>query len=652
MESELANNPVVIFLTIMTVILVTPLLSERLRLPGIVGLIIGGMLIGPYGLKLLATDSVVESLAAIGLIYLMFSAGIEVDINQFRRVRNKGAVFGLLTFFMPLVMGTAYGLLTGMTWAGAILLGSALSSHTLIALPVAARLGIITNEAVSVTVGATVFTDISAFLILAIVAGKGGNGSSGGDILLLIGLIAGVAAVVLLGLPRLGKWFFRRFGSQTVDFQFVLVELFIAALLAEAIGMHAVVGAFLAGLAINSTLPHHSPVAARVLFIGQSFFIPVFLVYSGMITDPLAFIGGADVLLAGIIITVIAYLAKWIAAWGTARLLGYSRDELLVSWGLSQAQAAVTLPTVIIGVEIGLFPPHIFNAVMLMILFTSITSPLLVQRYGARLRRTSPADSPAEYQPLLERVLVPIANPETQESLITLGSLLAQAGSGVLLPLKVGREVEGQAAEARHHLFDADILNDPDIACKPVYRIDTLVSKGILRAAVEQDATLIVLGWRGKPTLSQSILGTVLDEVVWKSTVPVLVARLNTASINALQRLVLIVPPNSLDPAMRAPLEIVAAVTEALNLPLLVLASSEHEPALGSAIERMNLEHHYQVVPLNGGGVQDVLVYIRPNDLLMVTTSGSRLRFRSSLGSFPESLAAATPESLVVLHYS
>ncbi|MBI5671513.1 MAG: cation:proton antiporter [Chloroflexi bacterium] len=647
MHAEAGNNPVVLFLTIMAVILITPLLSERLRLPGIVGMIIGGMLVGPHGLRLLQTDAVVDALATIGLIYLMFSAGLEVNIHQFARVRNKGVVFGLLTFLIPLVMGTAYGRLTGITWPGAILFGSALSSHTLIALPIAARLGIVTNEAVSVTVGATVFTDISAFLILAIVAGQADGNFSGGDVALLVALIVGVAAAVLLGLPRLGKWFFRRFSGQTIEFQFVLVELFIAALLAEAIGMHAVVGAFLAGLAINSTLPHHSPVTARVLFIGQSFFIPVFLVYSGMITDPLAFIGGTDVLITGLVITAIAYVAKWLAAWLTARVLHYSFDEMMTAWGLSQAQAAVTLPTILIGVEIGLFPPMIFNAVMLMILFTSITSPLIVQRYGTRLKAPRP---PSEDRPLFDRVLVPIANPDTQEHLVTLASILARAGEGMLIPLKVMREVEGEAIEARQELLEAEIINDPEIVAKPVYRIDTLVSKGILRAAIEQDATLIVMGWRGKPNLSQSIFGTVLDEVVWKATVPVLVARLTTP-VNALQRLVLVVPPDSFNLAAAHPVLVtVAAISDALNLPLVVLTAPGYEAAFDAELKRLNLERPYDTAPLNGRRVPEVVRFTRPNDLLVVTTAGSRMRFRSSLGDFPEDLAAATTESLIVIH--
>jgi len=253
--AEPLTEPVAIFLTIMAVILITPLLSERVRLPGIVGLILGGILVGPHGLGLLTIGRVIELLSTVGLIYLMFSAGLEIDLRQFDLVRNKALFFGLLTFLIPQLSGIALGRGLGLSWASAVLLGSVYASHTLVAFPILSRLGIVRNEAVSVTIGATVFTDVVALLVLAIVAGMQDGDASVISVGGLIALMIGYAVLVLLGLPRAGKLFFRRFTSRAVEFQFVLVALFVAALLAERIGMHAIVGAFLAGLAINSALP-------------------------------------------------------------------------------------------------------------------------------------------------------------------------------------------------------------------------------------------------------------------------------------------------------------------------------------------------------------------------------------------------------------
>jgi Kef-type K+ transport system membrane component KefB len=337
-------------------------------------------------------------------------------------------------------MGMALGRYLGLSWLGAVLLGSAFSSHTLIAFPILTRLGIVRNEAVSVTVGATVFTDITAFLVLAMILGfQGGDFSAGFLIKLLIEL--GVLAVLVLwGFPRVGKLFFQRFHGRAIEFQFVLVVLFVIALLAEIIGVHAVVGAFLAGLAINATLPHQSAITSRVLFVGKSLFIPIFLVHSGMITNPGAFLTSNNTILIGLGVSFVAYASKFVAAWLAARIFKYSIAEMWVIWGLSQAQAAVTIPTLVIGLQNGLFNDILFNAAIMMILFTSLTSPLIVQRYG---RLIKPVEIRKERRDLFERVLVSIANPDTQEHLVSLSSLVSHNRNGVLIALNVAQELNG-----------------------------------------------------------------------------------------------------------------------------------------------------------------------------------------------------------------
>ncbi|HNO95228.1 MAG TPA: cation:proton antiporter, partial [Anaerolineales bacterium] len=280
MLEELFSKPVGFFLIVMAIILITPLISERLRLPGIIGIIIGGMLIGPHGFGLLEDNDRIQFLSTIGLVYLMFSAGLEVDINQFMKVRARALVFGIITFAFPQLMGMGLGYILGLNWLGMILLGSAFASHTLIAFPILTKLGVTRNEAVAVTTGATVLTDIGAFIVLAVVLGADKGGLSFGYFAQLFVLLAVFTALIIFGLPRFGKFVFQKLTGRAVEFQFVIVALFLAAFFAEVIGVHEVVGAFLAGLAVNSMLPRHSPVAGHVLFIGESFFIPVFLLYS------------------------------------------------------------------------------------------------------------------------------------------------------------------------------------------------------------------------------------------------------------------------------------------------------------------------------------------------------------------------------------
>lgn len=652
MTEALANEPVAVFLTIMAVILITPLLSERVRLPGIVGLILGGILVGPHGLGLLATGRTIELLSTVGLIYLMFSAGLEIDLQQFNRLRGKSLLFGLCTFGLPQLSGILIGRLMGLSWIGAVLLGSVYASHTLVAFPLLGRLGIVRNEAVSVTIGATVFTDVGALLILAIVAGAQGGGGSFSDVLQLVLMLIGYAVVVLVGLPRAGKLFFRRFSSRAIEFQFVLVALFVAALLAELIGMHAIVGAFLAGLAINSTLPSHSAVSGQVLFVGESFFIPIFLMYIGMITDPLAVISSGQTLLTGLAMTAAVYTTKLAGAWLAAHTLRYSRAEMFTMWGLSQAQAAATLATILIGVEIGLFPESVFNGAIMMILCTTITSPLLVQRFGSRLHVESPVQ---EEKQIFDRILVPIANPQTQEHLISLASLLARASQGALLPLHVAREVNRRVVGLEHQQWLLErvpqIVNDPEVSIQPVRRVDASISEGILHAAIEHAASLIVIGWRGKPTLRESALGTVLDKVVWRATIPVLVGRI-TMPINAMRRVVWVAPPNSLMAGLAdKTLETVATLAQVINVPLLILSAGRYAADLRDTLEGAESQSSHEVVLLGKDVIRDVTRQVDAQDLVIMTTTGTRRRFRSGLGDLPERVATAVAGSMVVIHY-
>jgi Kef-type K+ transport system membrane component KefB len=646
-EQGLLHEPLPIFLTILAVILLAPLITERLRLPSVVGLIVGGIIVGPYGINLLGEGRIVELFATIGLIYLMFNAGLEVDLGQFNRVRNKSIIFGLLTFIIPLVGGAVLGRALGFTWAGSILLGSALSSHTLIAFPILARLGVVANETVAVTVGATVFTDVSAFLILAVITGISGGDLSAIEFGLLLAMMAALALLLLLVLPRIGKFVFQRIRGRDIEFQFVLVALFLGALLAELIGVHAVVGAFLTGLAINSMLPHRSQVIGRLLFVGEALFIPAFLVYSGMITDPTAFIGG-DALAIGLAMTAIAYVAKFIAAFVTARLFKYNRDELWVMWGLSQCQAAVTLPTVLVGVEAGLFPDSVFNGTMLMILATSITSPLIVQRFAPKLRAAVP---PPKTRSVFERVLVSVSNPETQDKLLALTDVLVGSKGGTLLPLNIGLDKRGKHNHDPLPLTNIEPLRGTDTQIQPIRRIDDSVAKGILYAAEENDATLIAMGWRGKATYSKNIFGTVLDEVLWGADIPTMVMRITTP-INGLEHVKMIILPGStamdfIDEMAEAAL----TIADAVNVPLVVLTARQYYDEVCGCLEAVKIEHPYKVNILESGAIAELVRSIAEDDLVILSTTGTRQRFQSSLGKIPEELAARTEASLVVLHY-
>ena len=652
MLEELFAKPVGFFLIVMAIILITPLISERLKLPGIIGIIIGGMLIGPHGFGFLEDNDRIQFLSTIGLVYLMFSAGLEVDINQFMKVRARALVFGLITFTFPQLMGMGLGYILGLDWLGMILLGSAFASHTLIAFPILTKLGVTRNEAVAVTTGATVLTDIGAFIILAVVLGAEKGGLSFGYFAQLFVLLALFTAAIIFGLPRFGKWIFQKLTGRAVEFQFVIVTLFVAAFVAEVIGVHEVVGAFLAGLAVNSMLPRHSPVAGHVLFIGESFFIPVFLLYSGLITDPLTFLKSPQTLIVAVGVTIVAYVSKLIAAWITARIYKYTKSEFWTVYGLSHAQAAVTIPTLVIGLETGLFDATLFNAAILMILLTSITSPLIVQRFAPDLQ-TAVADK--EPTLLFGRVLVPVSEAKS-DGLVALANLLARNAKGKVLAVSVAQDngFDKENSFVIHKELLGKVsqnMHDPEAQIEFIPRLAATHAQGILHTAHEENASLIVMGWRGKRTLRESALGSVLDEVIWGSDTPVVVGKLSQP-LNSMMRVVFIVPAKAVPPvALRRMLDANLAIAKSLNVPLLIRADKSYIQSFEALLASNESDQHVEMELLQGQLKPEKLEYEAVSDFIVLPGFGSRKRVQDTLGKLPEQVAEYFDGNLAILHF-
>lgn len=649
---EPIQEPVVFFLVIMTIILVMPLLSERMHLPGIVGVIVGGMILGPYGFNILQADDRMEFFATIGLVYLMFSAGLEVDFHQFLRVKGKAVVFGLLTFTFPQIMGMALGWIIGLPWLGIILLGSAFASHTLLAFPILNRLGVTRNEAVAVTAGATILTDIGAFIILAIVLGAQDGHLAIGYFAKLLILLVGFALVIIFVLPKIGKWFFQRFTSRTVEFQFVIVMLFVAALGAKLIGVHEVVGAFLAGLAINATLPRHSPVAGHVLFMGESFFIPLFLLYSGMITDPLTLVHHPQTIFLALGTLVVAYVSKFLASFVTAKVFHYTKNEFWTVFGLSHAQAAVTIPTLVIGLQTGLFTENLFNAAILMILMTSITSPLIVNKFAPGLQHGL---QDQEKAPLFQRIMVPLANPTTQEHLLTLAGLLAKTCGGEVIATNVVLDRSDQAfnLQQQKEMLNrvTEIINDPETNYELIPRLANSYAQGILQISKERESSLIIMGWRGKRTFKESVLGSILDEVIWGSDTPVMVGKLSYP-LNGNQRVLLLLPWKAVNPvALKRVLDANLTLSKALNVPLSILADKSYLTLINEVLKKGEYDQPVEVKEMIGSLRIDNLEKNAESDLVVIPGFGSRQRFLANLGNLPERMANTFGGNLIILHF-
>lgn len=456
----LLQSPIIAFTILLLIIFTVLPIFERLRLPGLVGLLIAGVILGENGLKLLNSESeTIKLLSEIGKVYLMFVAGLEIDLEQFRKTRNRSIGFGTLTFLVPLFAGIAVGRLFNFSWNTSVLIGSLLASHTLLAYPIVSRLGVVTNEAVTVTIGATIFTDTGALLVLAVCVGiHGGEFTALSLITLLVGL-AIYSAVVLFGFDWAGKEFFRRSGDeQGNQFLFILLALFIASVGAQVIGVEKIVGAFLAGLAVNDVLGR-SPVKEKVEFIGSVLFIPCFFVDMGLLIDIPAFIKTLSSVWLTVAIVVALIGSKFIAAFLAKLLYRYNIPELLTMWSLSLPQVAATLAAALVAYETvnpageRLINEGVLNSVIVLMLVTSIMGPVITARYASALivPQTDWAKDKLStwwqgdscnvdgqtHHPFT--VVVPLYNPQTQRYLIEMAALLARHESGKIVPLAIAR---------------------------------------------------------------------------------------------------------------------------------------------------------------------------------------------------------------------
>lgn len=538
------DEPIAPFAILLAVILLIPPLFERIRLPGLVGLLVAGVVLGQSGLNLLQSDSaVMELLSDIGLVYLMFVAGLEVDVEQFQKTKYRSAGFGFSTFIVPMIAGTTIGRIFGFDWNASILIGSLLASHTLLAYPIVSRLGVVNNEAVIVTIGATIFTDIGALLVLAVcVAIHGGDFS----LLRLLGLLASLTiytALVLLGLDRVGRAFFQRSGDQEGNqFLFILLAVFLAAVGAQLIGVEKIVGAFLAGLAVNGVVGD-SPVKEKVVFVGSVLFIPIFFVDMGLLIDVPTFIRSLTQL-QGLALTLAIVVglvgSKFLAALVAQLAFRYSVRELIVMWSLSLPQVAATLAATLVGYRAGLLTENVVNSVIVLMLITATLGPVLTARFAPGLGvSTAEVDLLVDSVPRLNSdmfaVVVPVYNPQTEQFLIELGAMLAHHHRGQIVPLSIAvghTHMNDPALVTTLHRSElllstaVKISQTLDVPAVPLTRIDSSLAQGISRASREQNANLIVMGWGKRQGVRAKLLGTVIDQIMWSAHCPVAMARL------------------------------------------------------------------------------------------------------------------------------
>ena len=552
------TDPVLKFLLILIIILSAPLLLNKLKVPHLLGLIIAGAIIGPYGLNLVLRDSSIILSGTAGLLYIMFLAGLEIDMGDFKRNSGKSLVFGMYTFLIPMGLGIVAGYyVLNFSMETSILLASMFASHTLIAYPIISRLGITTDKSVSITVGGTMITDTLALLVLTVIVGMA-TGQTGDYFWTRLSVSVIVFALfVVIVFPLIGRWFFKRVQDSISQYIFVLVMVFLGAYLAQLAGMEAIIGSFLAGLALNRLIPHSSPLMHRVEFIGNSIFIPFFLIGAGMLINYRVFFTSFETIKVGIVMIIIATAAKYAAAWLTQKTFRMSVDQRRVIFGLSNAQAAATLAAVMVGYNvilgqtpegepIRLLNESVLNGTILMILVTCTMASFSAQRGAHNLAVAQISEEKRQVEEHKERILIPVSNEETAEELVNL-SLAVKSPKNMrfLYALKVldnQLTEEGSVKQAKRLLENAALTAAAtDTHLQELLRYDLNVPNAVLSVILEHSITDLVLGLHKEKGISTSFLGRITEDILNHSDVTTLIYK-SVQPLSTMKRHLVVIP--------------------------------------------------------------------------------------------------------------
>ena len=544
------QNPVLVFSVILFIILLSPILLRKLKIPGIIGLIISGVIIGPHGLNVLEQDSAVKLFSTIGLLYIMFIAGLELDLKEFERNKNKSLVFGFLTFMIPLAIGfpVCYYFLD-YSLTASLLISSMFSTHTMVSYPIVSKFGISKNEAVAITVGGTILSDTTVLILLAIIKSSNSGNLSLSFWIQLLASLAIFTGIMFYLIPKVTAWFFQRLESEkTSHYIFVLSVVFFAAFLAEIAGIEPIIGAFVAGLALNKLIPYSSALMNRIDFIGNSIFIPFFLISVGMLVDTSVLLKGSTAVIVVVTLSVVALLGKWLAALFTSFIYKYSTDQRNLIFGLSSSRAAAALAVIMVGFQTKIIGEYALNGTIILILITCLIASLVTENAARRIL-SSEKDEPIHKSPSLEdeHIMMPIANLNNMELLLELAVFIRNKKSTnpitILSVVPNNEEAEKNLRNARKNLESlVQIASANETKVNIIATIDHNIAGGIIRTSREIMSDTIMIGWPRNTGLIERFIETKTDSIISRTSKAIYICHFEHSLVGH-NRLVVACPP-------------------------------------------------------------------------------------------------------------
>ncbi len=552
------NNPVLILSVVLMIILVSPLVFKRFKIPGIFGLIISGVIISPNALQILEKSKDIELFSTIGLLYIMFLAGLEIDLQEYRKNQKSSFVFGFLTFTIPLGIGLLVCIhYFQMSFISALLLSSMFSTHTLLSYPIVSSMGISKNRAVQISIGGTIITDTAVLILLGIITSAvQGELNNQFWIKLVISWIL-LLAIILFIIPRISRWFFRNIeGQNSAQYIYVLSIVFICSFLAQLAGVEPIIGAFLAGLALNKIIPHNSSLMNRIIFIGNTLFIPFFLISVGMLVDLRILFHGYNALLYAAILSGVALLTKFLAALFTQLVFGYSKYERNIIFGLSSSHAAATMAVILVGFRLQLLDINAVNGTIILILITSMVSSFVTERAARKIALNEKSATISD--DTVERLLMPISNPENIQRLIDFSLIIKDPKSTEpIYPLSIiteNAENESEDNESENYqsgvnkqliekLIDQYTSNDQKV--EVLRKVDLNIVDGIIRTCRAYNATDILVNYKTNAVSTKDIIfGAITDSLISKSNQLLILSKI-IQPLNSFSKVITILTPNS-----------------------------------------------------------------------------------------------------------
>ena len=590
------KNPVLVFSLILFIILLSPLLLKKINIPGIIGLIIAGVVIGPHGLNILAKNSAIDLFSTIGLLYIMFIAGLELDLNEFKSNRNKSILFGFFTFIIPLAIGfpVCFYLLK-YNFNTSFLTASMFATHTLVAYPIVSKFGVSKNQAVAITVGGTILTDTAVLIILAVVMGNH-QGSLSNEFWLKLGVSLTIFSVIMfLIIPRIAKWFFRKLESEKQShYIFVLSVVFFAAFLAEVAGVEPIIGAFMAGLALNKLIPHSSALMNRIEFIGNSLFIPFFLISVGMLVDVSVLLKGPMALIIAATLSVVAIIGKWVAAFFTQLVFKYSKAQRQLIFGLSGAHAAATLAVILVGFNAGILDENILNGTIILILITCIVASFATEKAAKKIILETEDDSESLLKSngaASEHILLPISNIEKIEKILEFAVLIKDKKSAnpvsLLSVVSNNEEAEINLLKTRNKLEEfVKQASATETKVNIITTLDHNAASGITRISREIMADILILGWPQRTGFLDKLIGEKIDAILNNTNKTIFICQLEKPLVLH-KRIVIAAPPlTEHENGFSLWLNKFAKLAQELSIPVLIYCNEATQKAMDKLLKK------------------------------------------------------------------